>query len=171
MTGQGEIVTRRLVLRPFRLSDAPALHEILSEPEAMRFWGDTHRTLAETEAFVRATIGADRASCADFVITLGDRIVGKAGMWRAPEIGFFVHPSHQRRGIACEALNALIPWLFERYPLGELTADVDPRNAASLALLFGLGFQETHRRSSTMKIEGEWCDSVYLALPRGTFPG
>ena len=51
--------------------------------------------------------------------------------------------------------------------MGELTADVDPDNAASIGLLKSLGFRETHRAERTMQIRGQWCDSVYFALRRG----
>ena len=47
-----------------------------------------------------------------------------------------------------------------------LTADVDPRNAASLRVLGKLGFVETGRAERTFLLGDEWCDSVYLALPR-----
>lgn len=166
MTPRPALATARLTLRPFRTTDAAPLHEILSDPGCMRYWGDRHRTLAETEAFVRATVDAPAETSADFVILRDGAVIGKAGMWQKPEIGFFIHPAHQRRGYAREALDAVIPWLFSAYDLPRLTADVDPGNAASLALLAGLGFVVTHRAERTMQIEGAWCDSVFLALER-----
>ena len=93
-------------------------------------------------------------------------VIGKAGMWERPEIGFFVAPEHQRQGIATEALNAVIRHLFQTYHLGRLTADVDPRNTPSIMLLKNLGFVETGRAKASIQILGEWCDSVYLALHR-----
>ena len=47
-----------------------------------------------------------------------------------------------------------------------IKADVDPRNQGSLRLLARLGFVETHRAGRTWLVGDEWCDSVYLALPR-----
>jgi len=52
------------------------------------------------------------------------------------------------------------------YDLDAITADVDPRNEASLRLLGRLGFIETGRATATYEIEGEISDSVYLALRR-----
>ena len=63
-------------------------------------------------------------------------------------------------------MPAIIPYLFESTDLPVLTADVDPRNEASVALLKALGFDETHREKNTFCIEGEWSDSIYFALPR-----
>jgi RimJ/RimL family protein N-acetyltransferase len=46
----------------------------------------------------------------------------------------------------------------------ELTADVDPRNLSSLALLKRNGFVETGRATGTWQIGAELCDSIYLWL-------
>jgi RimJ/RimL family protein N-acetyltransferase len=45
-----------------------------------------------------------------------------------------------------------------------LTADVDPRNAASIKLLERCGFIETHRAAGTWQVGDELCDSVYFRL-------
>ena len=65
-------------------------------------------------------------------------------------------------------MTAVIARVEAAYPaLPQLTAEVDPRNAASLRLLAKLGFQETHREERTLLWKDEWCDSVWLARPRG----
>jgi RimJ/RimL family protein N-acetyltransferase len=102
----------------------------------------------------------------DFVVEHDGVAIGKAGCWRLPEIGFILHPDQWGRGLAREALSALIPRLFARFPIAAITADVDPRNLASLKLLEGLGFEVTGRAANTWRIGDEWCDSLYLALPR-----
>lgn len=122
--------------------------------------------MAQTQDFVRSTIGASPVGTCDFVIERDGKPIGKAGMWQRPDIGFFVHPAHQRQGVAREALTAIIPHLFATYPEPVLTADVDPRNHASTALLRSLRFPETDRAARTIEICGEWCDSVYFALDR-----
>ena len=102
----------------------------------------------------------------DFILEHEDQVIGKAGCWRLPEIGFILHPDHWGRGFAHEALTAIIAQLFEHFPIPEITADVDPRNAACLALLKRLGFNQTGTASRTWLVGDEWCDSIYLALPR-----
>ena len=102
----------------------------------------------------------------DFVLELDGRVIGKAGMWEAPEIGFILRPDHHRKGLMREALTAIIPHLFEAYGLPQLTADVDPGNTASLALLDGLGFRRTGSAMNTVEIAGRMCHSIYLALSR-----
>lgn len=169
MNDVGEtIVTPRLKLRRARPGDLGALHAVLSHSDAMRYWSTApHDDIEQTRAWLADMIAAQPSESDDFVIELEGRVIGKAGCWRIPEIGFILHPDVWGRGLAHEALVAVIAHAFAAFPIAGILADVDPRNAASLALLARLGFTETHRARRTFKIAGEWCDSVYLELPRG----
>jgi [ribosomal protein S5]-alanine N-acetyltransferase len=163
-----EIRTARLLLRRARPGDLAGLHPILSDPAAMRYWSTLpHRSLDETrdwlDSMIAETPGEERD---DFIVEHEGRVIGKAGCWRLPEIGFILHPEFWRLGLAREALEAIIPRLFRRYAIPAITADVDPRNTASLALLRSLGFVQTGRAERTWLIGEEYCDSIYLALAR-----
>ncbi|MGI8705755.1 MAG: GNAT family N-acetyltransferase [Sphingomicrobium sp.] len=158
------IVTARLVLRRFRLDDSPAMHRIMTDPAAMRFWSTLpHDSIEQTETWVRSEIESPSHLSDDFVVTLDGALIGKLGCWRLPEIGFIFDPAAWGRGFAYEALTAFID---RRRGLGstELTADVDPRNAKSLRILQKAGFAETGRAARTWEIGGEWHDSIYLRL-------
>jgi [ribosomal protein S5]-alanine N-acetyltransferase len=161
------ITTGRLTLRRARIEDLDEIHAVLSNKEAMRFWSTLpHTTVEESRIWLRSMIDAPAGAGDDYLIEYEGRVIGKAGCWRLPDIGFILHPDYWGRGIAREALEAVIPRVFSSFPVAALTADVDPRNAASLALLKGLGFVETGRAKGTWDLGGELCDSVYLALPR-----
>ena len=161
------IATPRLVLRRARPGDLDALHEIMSDMRAMRYWSNPpHATRDITETLLDAIIHRNDRDADDFMIDENGRLIGKAGAWRLPEVGFLLHPDRWGRGFAQEAMGAVIPHLFARHRMPELTADVDPRNAASIRLLTRLGFVETGRAERTMQWGDEWCDSVYFAVPR-----
>lgn len=161
------IVTERLVLRPAREDDLAAMHAILSNPLAMRYWSTPpHGDLAETREWLAKMLAIDPAEGDDYVIERDGRAIGKAGCYRLPEIGYILHPDHWRRGYAGEALRAVTAAMFARHAVPALTADVDPRNRASLDLLFKLGFRVTGRARNTWCVGGEWCDSIYLELHR-----
>lgn len=161
-----ELVTERLVLRRARAEDLGALHDCLSRPEAMRYWSTPeHETLEETRVWLDRMLHPAQPSD-DFVITLEGQVIGKAGAWALPEVGYLIHPDHWGRGYAREAMAAIIPHLFATHGMDRLVAEADPRNAASLGLLAKLGFVETHRAERTMQWRDEWCDSVYLELRR-----
>jgi ribosomal-protein-alanine N-acetyltransferase len=162
-----EILTPRLRLRRARADDLAALHAVLSDARAMRYWSTLpHTDIEETRAWLGGMIAAPAEISDDFVVEYRGQVIGKAGFYRLPEIGFILHPSAWGQGLAREALGAVITRVFAKFPIERIMADVDPRNAASLGLLGQLGFRETHRAERTYKIGEEWCDSVYLSLAR-----
>jgi ribosomal-protein-alanine N-acetyltransferase len=159
-----EIHTERLVMRRARHADAPAMHRIMSDPVAMRYWSTPpHSDLAETERWIASMVESDPATRDDFIVTLNGQPIGKLGAWKLPEFGFLFDRAHWGRGFAREALAAFVE---RRRALGstELTADVDPRNAASIRLLQQAGFVESGRASGTWQVGDELCDSVYFKL-------
>lgn len=156
--------TPRLLLRRARPDDLNAIHRIMSDDETMRFWSTPpHDNLDQTRSWLDKMIAADPAESDEFVIEKGDELIGKLGAWRIPEIGFFLARDHWGRGYAAEALDAFIVYAADRlFP--DLTADVDPLNSASLALLIRAGFRETGREAATYMVGDRVCDSVYLRL-------
>jgi RimJ/RimL family protein N-acetyltransferase len=171
-TAVTEILTARLRLRSARPADLPALHAILGDPRAMRYWSSLpHASLAESRTWLDGMIAAPPGESCDFVIEQDGRVIGKAGCFRLPEIGFILHPDFWGKGFAQEAVAGVIAYAFKHFPIPSLFADVDPRNVASLGLLGRLGFVETGRAERTYRIGEEWCDSVYLTLFRTTIDG
>lgn len=106
----------------------------------------------------------------DYIIEHCGEVIGKAGFYRFPEIGFILHPERWGRGLAREALGAVLDRAFVIHGLINVIADVDPRNMACLRLLSRLGFQEVGRRERTVRIGETWCDSVDLSLLASDWP-
>ncbi|WP_119302336.1 GNAT family N-acetyltransferase [Dongia deserti] len=160
--------TPRLVLRRPRSDDVAAMHAILRDPLAMRYWSTLpHTTTAETEAWVAKTIdGINAGECDDFFVEHEGLLIGKAGLWRHNEIGFLFSPAVWGKGFAREALQAVVDRAFHERGLEEIRAEADPRNERCLMLLARLGFRETGRAQRTWHIGGEWSDSVYLSLKK-----
>ena len=158
--------TDRLFLRPAQEDDLPAFHAIMSDARAMRHWSTLpHESISVTRDWMQGLLHPAHGS-ADWVMTLNSKVIGKAGGYRLPEVGFILHPDHWGHGYVTEAMQSIIPVLFDISDLPALKADVDPLNTASLNLLAKLGFTETHRAERTFNLGGVWADSVYLALPR-----
>ncbi|MEO7504849.1 MAG: GNAT family N-acetyltransferase [Sphingomicrobium sp.] len=159
-----EIRTERLVLRRARTDDLAAMHGIMSQAAAMRYWSTPpHGAVDDTRKWLESMIAVDPALSDDFIVTLDGLCIGKLGAWRLPDVGFLIDPAQWGRGYASEALVAFIE-RRRRLDSAELTADVDPRNQASLRLLERHGFVETHRAAGTWQVGDELCDSVYLRL-------
>lgn len=162
-----EIRTERLVLRRPRVDDLDAMFEIMSNPAAMRYWSTLpHADRDVTRPWLDKKIARNADGGENYFIELDGRVIGEVGAGRLPDFGFMIHPDFWGRGFATEASIAFIAYAFRNTTATELLADVDPRNVASLRVLDRLGFAETGRAERTFLLGDEWCDSVYLALPR-----
>lgn len=161
-----EIRTPRLSLRSARPDDLEAMHAVLSDPRATRWWSTPpHETLDQTRAWLEGMI-ANGPDHPDFVIERDGRVIGKAGFYAMPDIGYILHPDAWGQGLAAEAAGAAIDHVFRTRDVDVLTADVDPENAASIRLLERLGFLRTGFAERTWNVGGEWKDSLYYSLSR-----
>jgi RimJ/RimL family protein N-acetyltransferase len=162
------IRTPRLVLRRVRPEeDFAGMHAVLSDPDAMAYWATPpHDSEDQTREWLAAMAETPVHEGDDLIIEYQGRVVGKAGFYRFPDIGYILAPDLWGQGLVAEALAPIIARAFEVAGLERITADVDPRNHASIRLLEKLGFVETHRAERTWLIAGAWCDSVYFALSR-----
>ena len=145
-----ELPGRRVALRPLRPGDVPALFEVFSDPEVMRYWSSAPLGSVADAWKLYEEIGElfDRRELFQWGIARreDDRVVGTVTLFRVEpahrrgEIGFALGPAHQGRGLAGEAVGLLLDFAFERLGLERIEADVDPRNAPSLRLLERFGF-------------------------------
>ena len=139
---------------------------VYSAPRAMRYWSTPpHESQGVTEALLKQRIAHWSNAPINFQITIDGEYIGNAGNFRENEVGFMLAPAYWRKGIATEAMGAIIPHLWAHTDHTSLMADADPNNAASCGLLQSLGFQESHRAKNTFCISGVWSDSVYFTLP------
>ena len=162
------ILTKRLLLRRARPDDVAAMHEVLSSTLAMRYWsGPPHTHIEQTRAWIDVMISAPPEHSEDFIIEIDGHAAGKVGAYRLPEFGYILHPDFWGQGYASEALSAFLSHLWRMRPdVLALTADVDPRNAASIRLLERHGFHETGRAERTFDTHIGWCNSIYFAISR-----
>jgi ribosomal-protein-alanine N-acetyltransferase len=165
-TAELPIRTARLTLRAARPEDLDDLFAVYSDPRAMRYWSCVPHPDRATTGRLLAEILSQDAPPTYLAVEREGRLVGTAGLHAGDEVGFILHSDHWGQGLAREMLAALLPWLFATSGHPRITADVDPRNLRSLALLSALGFVETGRAERTFCVEDEWSDSVYLALAR-----
>jgi [ribosomal protein S5]-alanine N-acetyltransferase len=174
-------VTRRLVLRELDPSDLDAVHRYASDPEVTRHVGWGPNDEATTRAFLsRARELARAKPRAAWDLGIVERasgaLIGGCGAYeRRPEhrdweIGYVLARSHWRRGFGSEAVGALVELVFAELGAHRVFALVDPENAASAALLRGLGFRlEGHQRADRL-VRGEWRDSLVFARLASSAP-
>jgi len=151
----GIIETARVRVRPVALSDLAALMAVNGDPEVTKFlpykawsslddaraWYDRMRGL-EAKGDTIQMVVAQRAD---------DIAIGTCLIFRydeataAAELGFVLGRSHWRTGIMGEAMQALVAKAFGPMGIRELKAVVEHGNAASMALLRRLGFEQVGR--------------------------
>ena len=173
-----DLSTERLLLREFRLEDAPAVLAILGR-EDVNEWleTDTLRSLEEAEGRVRTRMSLfrDGMGCR-WAITLKSqpaRMVGSCGYFsvrrgtRTMEAGYELHPDFWRQGLMTEALRAMIGLSFSPQaprPVHRIEAIVAPENTASLRLLEKLGFEREGLRREFGFWKGRYQDVYLYAL-------
>ena len=117
-----------------------------ADPRATR-WRSTlpHASIEDTRVWLDGMIARNADGRDDFVIERDGQVIGKAGCFEPPEVGYILHPDHRGLGWASK------PWrrwtCLPRGAIDDLTADVDPANQASIRLLERLGFVRTGRRT------------------------
>ena len=162
-----ELRTERLILRKARLDDLAEVKSFMGHAGAMQYWSTPpHADLERTRAWLQAHIEADPEISLNYLIEFEGRVIGEVGSFPIPEFGFILHPDYWGRGIGLEAGRAVIDHLFATRSVDSLVADVDPRNASSIALLAKLGFLKTGEARGTLCVGGEWVDSEYYGLAR-----
>jgi RimJ/RimL family protein N-acetyltransferase len=167
--------TERLELRPFVDDDLDALFAMQGDAEVTRYlnWGpQSRRQVKDLLERIKPMTGFDGSRDGirlAAVLPGSGAVVGDMSLWRTrgeqaqAEIGFVVHPDHQRRGYATEACAALLRLGFEQLGLHRIVGRADARNVASIGVMERIGMRrEAHHRENEW-IKGEWTDEVICA--------
>lgn len=172
-----DIVTERLVLRLLRLEDVPDFAAYRRDPDVARYqsW-DTSYTTVDGERLVAAQQGVELGEPGRWVqVAAVDRVSGtlygdcavRVDEPRTAEVGITFAPARQGRGLASEALRAVVTRLFERHDIHRVYAQADDRNVAVHRLLERLGFRCEARLVEADWFKGEWTTlRVYATLRR-----
>ncbi len=81
-------------------------------------------------------------------------------------IAYFIFEPHQRQGYAREAVGALVEYLFEDHQVEIVAAEIDTRNAPSIALITALGFQCVAHTANADFFKGAPSDEYRFELCR-----
>ncbi|WP_245825141.1 GNAT family N-acetyltransferase [Sphingomonas azotifigens] len=143
--GTPVLATARLRLRPRGVEDAEALFPSLSDADLMTWWSHApHVHVTQTRAgFARSD---PDWRCWAITLAEDDRAIGYVAVGEkrqrnVSEIGYLLARPHWGRGIAEEAIGAVIDHLFRAEGQRRVFADTDPDNVYSRRLLGRLGFR------------------------------
>ncbi|MEZ6022379.1 MAG: GNAT family N-acetyltransferase [Hyphomonadaceae bacterium] len=156
-----------IVLRPLALTDAEALHVAMSDEEVQRYRrAAAHADVAQTRAYIEDTLakGIGWAITRDGGEALGRlalRLNGDSG-----EFGIVIRRAAHGQGLGRKALMLASDYAFTTLGLARLTADIDTRNTASLAVFAHAGFVRTGLRRKARTTHIGPCDSAILTKER-----
>jgi len=83
---------------------------------------------------------------------------------RQVELGITLAPTHQRRGLAAEALGSILEYVFRRLGKHRVSAITDAENHAAAGLLRRLGFRQEAHYIEHMWFNGAWGSEYLFAL-------
>jgi RimJ/RimL family protein N-acetyltransferase len=178
------ILTTRLLLRCWELSDAPALGEkLIYNLEHLRPWmpwSTEENAEVETQyqrlRSVRARFDTDQEYGYGIFDRSGQEILGSAGLHRrvgdaALEIGYWIDKDHTRQGLTTEASAALTQAAFEIFKVGRVEIHCDPRNEASAGVARKLGYTlEATLRQRLLDYYGTSSDSMIWSMLKDEYP-
>jgi len=171
-----EFLSNRFILKEVSNNDLNEIHNLNSIPEV-----DKYNTLGlpvsikETRDLVIGILESQNAipriryvfiiseMKSDNFIGLAGLVIGKPNYLNA-EIWYKIHPDYWNKGMATEAVEALLHFAFNNLKLHRIEAGCAIKNIGSIKVLQKSGFiREGHSRK-LLPIRGEWVDNFNYAI-------
>lgn len=145
--------TPRLILRPHRVEDYAACRQLWADADVVRFIGGAPQE-AQAVWFRLLRYAGMWALIGYGMWVIEDRTtgaaLGEAGLLSAerglpelegvPEAGWVLRPDAWGRGIATEAMAAVLHWADDHVDAPSVRCIIDPANAASIKVAEKIGF-------------------------------
>jgi aminoglycoside 6'-N-acetyltransferase len=160
-----ELAGDRVVLRPLRADDVPALVEIQAQPSIARWWGRPDEEDLRKQA-------AGESEETTFAIKVDGEVAGliqyaeeNEPMYRHAGIDLFLSNELQGRGLGTDAVRTLARHLIHDRGHHRLTIDPSADNHAAIRAYEKVGFRPVGvMRQYERSPEGEWRDGLLMDL-------
>jgi RimJ/RimL family protein N-acetyltransferase len=172
-----ELSSPRLRLRRLRPEDATAICAYRGLPEVARFQSWESFGLADAKRLIGDQAGVEPDTPGTWLqlalVTLESAaVIGDCGIHfrkdepRQVELGITLAPSHQRRGLATEALETVLEYVFDRLGKHRVFALTDTKNEAAASLLRRIGLRQEAHFVENIWFKGAWGSEYFFALLR-----
>ena len=166
------LTTERLVLRRMRVTDAEDMHRYACRSDVTRYllWSP-HPDLSYTREYLQYLNTRYAAGTFyDWAITLKEsgKMIGTCGFTtidpqnECAEVGYVLNPEYWGKGIAAEALVAVLTFGFDKLLLHRIEARFIEGNEASLRVMQKVGMQFEGYRREAMLVKGSYRTVGYL---------
>ena len=145
--------TERILLRPWRDSDAEALFKYASDPEVgPRAGWPPHKSVEESLGIIRTVFGSETMWAVELKET--SEAIGCVGYLPASasnlkiendqcEVGYWIAKPYWGKGICTEAMRLVVDYCFHVKGFTVLWGDYFPENPASGRVMEKCGFMDT----------------------------
>jgi RimJ/RimL family protein N-acetyltransferase len=170
-----QLQSPRLNLRGLRPEDAAAICAYRALPEVARFqsWqsfgpADADRLIADQAGIVPDTPGTWQQLA--LITRDAGEMIGDCGIHfpkddlNQVELGITLSPTHQRQGLAAEALQSVLRYAFESLGKHRAWAITDAQNHAAARLFRSLGFRQEAHFVEHVRFKGAWSSEYLFAL-------
>lgn len=177
-----QITTERLVLRtPTKSMHEQVLAYWKRNEEFFRPWvptyADNYFTEENAKEFLNASwimtlrkqilhLAIFHKDDKDFGCVLGDLTYShiQRGSSHSCFLGYKVDETANGKGYATEAIRAANEYLFKKWKLHRIDANIMPHNKGSLRVVGKLGFEKEGLARKLLKINGKWQDHIRFGL-------
>jgi len=147
--------TKRLILRELEQGDSKAIFELFNEPEVMKYFSNTPRSIEEAHERIQREINRYIEHGFGLWATVlkgTGKVIGQCGLLaqivdevKETEIGYTLARKYRGQGFATEAAKAIKNYGFNKLKFNRLISIIEPKNIASqkVALRTGLAFEKT----------------------------
>jgi RimJ/RimL family protein N-acetyltransferase len=169
--------TDRMLLRPYRVADLPAFHDLHRRDDVTRYlpWSsrdeEAARTAINRHLQLKVEVDDQGLTLAGFDPESGSLVgefvlILRSVEHRGGELGYVLHPDFQGRGLATEGARHMLGIAFGKLKLHRVIARIDARNQASAGVLRKLGMRHEAHLVQNELFKGEWGDEDDFAMLR-----
>jgi len=176
--GTATIKTERLILRKYKLSDANDIFEnYANDNRVTKFlsW-QPYENINQLEDFISSRVDIYSDDVYDWVIEFENHVIGSISAIRDDgqnencEIGYCIGYDYQKKGIASEALTAVLNYLFTEVGYHRIFAKHDIENSASGKVMQKCDMiYEGKLREYYLRHDGTRSDSLIYAILKSDF--
>ncbi|KAB2458526.1 GNAT family N-acetyltransferase [Bacillus cereus] len=149
------IETKRLIIKPYQISDAKYLYKLQKHPEIKRFMPSPDYSLEEIQDTILWSMEMNKKNTVSNIVKFNlsifekssQQYVGYCGLGpldfelTSTELYYAVSYDKWGKGYATEATYALLQYAFLKLGLNCIVAVVFPKNKGSIKVVEKLGFQ------------------------------
>ncbi len=162
-----DIITKRLILRSFLMSNLDDAHAYASDPEVTKYTLYGPNTIDETKTFIESVILYEEEvpqTHFEYAIVYDSHVIGAVSIhfqddFQVAEMGWILNRNYHGQDFAYEAALAHKEEMIKLYHPKKVIAHCDSRNTSSYRLMEKLGF---HKESLTKGVEIHKKEEVVL---------